>query len=133
MQREKLQMIDTQSDRLYDVLNTLLDVWRLDAGTQDLHLAQVLLSELLRQLVERWQKRVVDHRFQLYVAPDVPAVVCDAPRIEQAMHHLLNNAVAYSATGSSITISVETNDIEVRIGITDEGVGIAPEHLDRIF
>ncbi len=133
MQREMLQMIDTQSDRLYDVLNTLLDVWRLDAGTQNLHLAQVHLPELLRQLVERWQKRVVDHRFQLYVAPDVPAIVCDATRIEQALHHLLNNAVTYSAAGSSITIHVETNDVEVRVGITDEGVGIAPEHLDRIF
>lgn len=133
MQREMLQMIDTQSDRLYDVLNTLLDVWRLDAGTQNLHLAQVHLPEVLRQLVERWQKRVVDHRFQLYVAPDVPAIVCDAPRIEQAIHHLLNNAVAYSAAGSLITINVEKNDVEVRIGVTDEGVGIAPEHLDRIF
>ena len=133
MQREMLQMIDTQSDRLYDVLNTLLDVWRLDAGTQNLHLAQVQLPELLRQLVERWQKRVVDHRFQLYVSPDVPTIVCDAPRIEQALHHLLNNAVTYSASGSLITLRVETNDVEVRIGITDEGVGIAPEHLDRIF
>jgi DNA-binding response OmpR family regulator/signal transduction histidine kinase len=133
MQREMLQMIDTQSDRLYDVLNTLLDVWRLDAGTQNLHLAQVRLPELLRQLVERWQKRVVDRRFQLYIASDIHTLVCDAPRVEQAIHHLLNNAVTYSAVGSSITIHVETNDVEVRLGVTDEGIGIAPEHLDRIF
>ncbi|GAC1424078.1 MAG: hypothetical protein PVS3B3_22270 [Ktedonobacteraceae bacterium] len=133
MQREMLQMIDTQSDRLYDVLNTLLDVWRLDAGTQHLHLAQVHLPEVLRQLVERWQKRVSSHRFQLYGASDIPTVVCDAPRIEQAIHHLLDNAVTYSAAGSPITINIEANDVEVRIEITDEGVGIAPEHLDSIF
>ncbi len=133
MQREMLQMIDTQSDRLYDVLNTLLDVWRLDAGTQNLHFAQVHLPELLRQLVERWQKRVVDHRFQLVIAQGVPPIVCDAPRIEQALHHLLNNAVTYSAVGSLITTTVEINDLEVRIGIKDEGIGLASEHLDRIF
>ncbi len=133
MQREMLQMIDTQSDRLYDVLNTLLDVWRLDAGTQNLHLAQVQIPELLRQLLERWQKRVVDHRFSLHLAPETPSIVCDAPRVEQAINHLLNNAVTYSPTGTPITMSVETNDIELRIGIADEGVGIASEHLDRIF
>ncbi len=133
MQREMLQMIDTQSDRLYDVLNTLLDVWRLDAGAQNLRLAQVSIPELLEQLVERWQKRAPDHRLILNIAADVPVVVCDALRVEQALSHLLNNAVAYSSAGSPITIRVESNDIELRLGITDEGVGIAPEHLDRIF
>src|SRR6184192_2648359 len=49
VQREMLQMIDTQADRLYDVLNTLLDVWRLDSGVQALRLVQVHLPELLRQ------------------------------------------------------------------------------------
>ncbi len=133
MQREMLQMIDMQSDRLYEVLNTLLDVWRLDAGTQNLHLAQVHLPELLHQLMNRWQKRTPEHHFQLRVAPDVPVIICDAPRIEQAINHLLNNATTYSPANTQVTISVETNDIELRIGIADEGVGIASEHLDRIF
>ncbi len=132
MQREMLQMIDAQSDRLYDVLNTLLDVWRLDAGTQNLHLAQVQLPELLRQLIERWQKRVVTHRFSLVVS-EVPTIVCDAPRIEQAMNHILNNAVTYSSAGTTITVSVEANDVELRIGVADKGIGISSEHLDHIF
>ena len=133
MQREMLQMIDTQSDRLYDVLNTLLDVWRLDAGTQDLHLAQVQIPELLRQLIERWQKRVVEHHFYLHIVSELPAIICDAPRIEQAINHLLNNAVTYSPASAPITISAEANDVELRLSIADEGVGIASEHLDRIF
>jgi len=133
MQHEMLQMIDTQSDRLYDVLNTLLDVWRLDAGTQNLHLAQVHIPELLRQLVERWQKRTAERRFLLRIAQDVPPIVCDAPRIEQTLNHLLNNAVTYSQKGSAITLRVEVNEVEFRVSVTDEGVGIASEHLDHIF
>src|SRR5882724_11640385 len=62
MYREMLQMIDTQSDRLYDVLNTLLDVWRFDAGTQQLHLSQVYLPELLQQVIRRWQKLAPERR-----------------------------------------------------------------------
>ncbi len=65
MQREMLQMIDTQSDRLHDVLNTLLDVWRLDVGAQSLHLAQVRIPELLQQLLQRRQVQASDHYFIL--------------------------------------------------------------------
>ncbi len=133
MQREMLQMIDTQSDRLYEVLNTLLDVWRLDAGAQNLRLSQVHLPEFLNQLVEHWRKNAPQHHFILTMTPPIPLVTCDVMRIEQAFNHVLRNAVIYSATGTTIRIDVETNDIEVRISISDEGIGIASEHLDRIF
>jgi DNA-binding response OmpR family regulator/signal transduction histidine kinase len=133
MQREMLQMIDTQSDRLYDILNTLLDVWRLDAGTQPLRLTQVHIPELLDQLVRRWHQQIPDHRFILHNAPAVSPALCDVVRIEQTLQHLLHNAVTYSKAGTTITIQLEANEVELLIAINDEGVGIAPEHLDRIF
>ncbi len=133
MQREMLQMIDTQADHLHDVLNTLLDVWRLDAGVQHLKLVRVSISQLLTQLVERWRKNAPRHHFLLSIPQEDLVVVCDALRIEQAFDHLLNNAVTYSPNGGTIKISLESNEVEVRLSITDEGVGIASEHLDRIF
>lgn len=133
MQREMLQMIDTQADHLHDVLNTLLDVWRLDAGVQHLKLVQVSISQLVTQLVERWQKNAPRHHFLLSIPGEDLEVMCDALRVEQAFNHLLNNAVTYSPNGGTIKIVLESNDVEVRLSITDEGVGIAPENLDRIF
>lgn len=133
MQREMLQMIDSQSDRLYDVLNTLLDVWRFDAGTQPLRLAQIQLSELLLQTIKRWQNQAPDFQFILDLPPDLPSIVCDALRIEQVLNHLLNNAMAYSPTNKIIRLQLEANESEARISVADEGIGIAAEHLDRIF
>jgi DNA-binding response OmpR family regulator/signal transduction histidine kinase len=133
MQREMLQMIDAQSDRLYDVLNTLLDVWRFDAGTQPLRLAQIQLSELLLQTVKRWQNQAPDFQFILDLPPDLPPVVCDALRIEQVLSHLLNNAMTYSPTNKLIHLQLDAKEDEVRVSVVDEGIGIAPEHLDRIF
>ncbi|MFL5592387.1 MAG: ATP-binding protein [Ktedonobacteraceae bacterium] len=133
MLREMLQMIDTQADRLYDVLNTLLDVWRLDSGVQALRLVQVHLPELLHQLVERWQKNALRHSFVLNIPSSVPIVVCDAVRLEQALNFLLNNAVTYSPAGGTVTIELESNDVEIRLSIADQGAGIAPEYLERIF
>lgn len=131
--REMLQMIDTQADRLHDILNTLLDVWRMDAGVQNLRLSEVHVSKLLEQLVERWRKNAPRHQFVFNVPPEDSIVQCDALRVEQAFNHLFNNAVAYSSMGSAIKIQLETNDVEVCLSIADQGVGIAPEHLDRIF
>jgi DNA-binding response OmpR family regulator/signal transduction histidine kinase len=133
IQREMLQMIDTQSDRLHDILNTLLDVWRFDAGTQSLRLTQVHIAELFSHLVRRRQKQTAGYHFALLVPDDIPTVMCDVLRIEQTVNHLLDNAVAYSTSGKAITIRLETNEIELRVSITDEGIGIASEHLDRIF
>jgi DNA-binding response OmpR family regulator/signal transduction histidine kinase len=130
---EMLQMIDTQVDRLHDILNTLLDVWRLDAGVQNLRLSEVHISKSLEQLVARWRKNAPHHQFVCSIPAEDIVVQCDMLRIEQALNHLLNNAVTYSPTGRTIKIQLETNDLEVRLSIADQGVGIAPEHLDHIF
>ena len=131
--REMLQMIDAQADRLHDILNTLLDVWRMDAGVQNLRVSEVHFSQMLAQLVERWRQNAPGHQFVFSVPAEDIVVQCDALRIEQALNHLLNNAVACSSMGNTISIQMETNEVEVFLSIADQGVGIAPEHLDRIF
>jgi DNA-binding response OmpR family regulator/signal transduction histidine kinase len=133
MLREMLQMIDTQADRLHDVLNTLLDVWRIDAGVQQLRLSEVRVGELLTSLVERWRKNAPRHTFNLRLPSETVVTQCDALRLEQAVNQLLNNAVTYSPIGSTVTLRLETNDDELRLSVADQGIGIAPEHLERIF
>jgi DNA-binding response OmpR family regulator/signal transduction histidine kinase len=133
MQREMLQMIDTHADRLYEVLNTLLDMWRLDSGVQTLRLSPVSLAEIVSHLVERCQKDTTRHTFLLRVSTALPTVICDAVRVEQALHALLTNAITYSPNGGTITVQLESNDRELHVSVSDEGIGIAPEHLDHIF
>lgn len=133
MQREMLQMIDTQTDRLHEILNTLLDVWRLDAGAQNLRLSEVRLPELLRLLVERWRRNAPRHRILCEMAAEPPPLLCDPVRVEQTLQHLLHNAVAYSPDGGTIRVLLQVDEDEVRLSVSDQGKGIAPEHLDHIF
>jgi DNA-binding response OmpR family regulator/signal transduction histidine kinase len=133
MQREMLQMIDTQTDRLHEILNTLLEVWRLDAGSQHLRLSEVRLSELLRSLVERWRKNAPHHRFLCEITAELPPLYCDPARLEQALQHLLHNAVTYSPYGGTIRVTLQHDEDELRLSVSDEGKGIALEHIDHIF
>lgn len=133
MQREMLQMIDTQTDRLHEILNTLLDVWRLDAGAQTLRFSEVQLPALVHQLVERWRKNAPRHRILCTIDDALPTLLCDPARLEQALHQLFHNAVNYSPNGGTIRLSVESDEYEIRLSISDQGKGIAPEHLDRVF
>lgn len=133
MQHEMLSMIDTQADRLHDILNSLLDVWRLDAGAQNLRLSEVHIRSLIQAMIERWRKNAPRHTFVLSLMDDDPVVYCDVLRIEQSFNHLLNNAVTYSPMGGTVKVGLEANEAEVRLSVMDAGVGIAPEHLEHIF
>jgi len=84
-------------------------------------------------LLDRWRKNAPRHQFKLSAPTEDIIVRCDVLRIEQTLNHLLNNAVAYSSMGSVIKIQLETNEEEIYLSISDQGIGIAPEHLDRIF
>lgn len=133
MQREMLQMIDTQADRLHEILNTLLDVWRLDAGAHQLRFSEVQLSELLRSLVERWRQNAPRHRILYECVANPPPVLCDPSRLEQVFHQLLHNAVTFSPNGGTIRLRLEHDEGELRLSVSDQGRGIAPEHLEHIF
>lgn len=133
MQREMLQMIDTQADRLHEILNTLLDVWRLDAGAHQLRFSEVQISELLRPLVERWRKNAPRHRVLYECSPNPPPILCDPTRLEQVFHQLLHNAVNCSPNGGTIRLRLECDEDELRLSVSDQGRGIAPEHLEHIF
>jgi DNA-binding response OmpR family regulator/signal transduction histidine kinase len=133
MQREMLSMIDTQTDRLHEILNTLLDVWHLDTGAQNLRLSEIHLPALLYQLVERWSKNAPRHRILCECVGEIPPLLCDPTRLERSLHQLLHNAVTYSPNGGTIRLVLERGVHELRLSISDQGKGIAPEHLDRIF
>ncbi len=131
-QREMLQLVDEQVDRLHELVNGLLDIWRLDAGMLPMNLAPLRLSEVLASLIVHWQTQAPQHRIVLALPADLPALIVDRGRFEQVFGHLLDNALKYSP-GGTITIAAEVNAGVIDIRIVDQGRGIAPEHLERIF
>ena len=131
-QREMLQLIDEQVDRLHELVNGLLDIWRLDAGMLPMNPAPLRLPEVLESLVAHWQAHAAQHHFALQVSEQLPTLMADRGRVEQVFSHLFDNALKYS-TGGVITIAAQERAGAVEISIADQGRGIAGDHLERIF
>ncbi|HEY8743181.1 MAG TPA: GAF domain-containing protein [Chloroflexota bacterium] len=131
--QEFLTVIEEEADNLADLVGNLLDASRLEAGTLALELHPTRLLPLIRKAVHDARERAPDYQFALDLPGELPLVNADTRRLEQVFRNLLDNAVKYSPSGSTITISAEAAQAGVIVTVRDEGLGIADEHRERIF
>jgi len=133
-QVEFYQIIDQECDRLVRLINDLLNVSRIEAGRAlDLNLKPVDLGPLIARVVASQASYTTRHQLDMDVPPDLPTVVADEDKIDQVLTNLINNAIKYSPEGGPVTVSARNARGEVEITVADHGIGIPPEHLDKIF
>lgn len=132
-QQEFLQIIDEESDTLQDLIHDLLESSIIDAGLLRIELQPVRLPRLVEVVVEDIARRTEIHRFLLDFATDFPIVEADPQRIAQVLRNLVDNAVKYSPAGGLIVVRGEAKEDEVVVSVADQGVGIAPKDLNRLF
>jgi PAS domain S-box-containing protein len=128
----KLPAAVRQTDRLARLIDSLLDVSRIARGTLELQLEEFDLAEAVGDVVERFRDEAARAGSQLTV--DLQPVLgrWDRLRIEQIATNLLSNAIKYGA-GKPIEIAVEPAGDDARISVSDHGIGIDREKVDRIF
>ena len=134
----KVEKILVQARRLEVLVQGLLDVTRLAAGRLDLHLEEVDLGEVARDVCERLRDQAERSgsavTLQVHGGPGTVKGRWDAMRLDQVLTNLLSNAIKYGQ-GRPVAVDVEPSaagDV-VRVRVRDHGIGIAPEHQARIF
>jgi PAS domain S-box-containing protein len=128
-----LEVCRRQVKRLSELVDGLLDVSHLSAGRLHIEREAVDLSELVREVAARFQAEAERSGSPLRLEADGPVVgQWDRLRLEQVVSHLLSNALKYGA-GHPVAIRVEEAGAEARLVVRDEGIGIEPEVLPRIF
>jgi len=132
-QREFLQIIDEECDVLQDLIHDLLESSIIDAGLLRLEPQPVMLPRLAKSLTNDISNHSPKHRFLVDFPGRFPIVDADPQRIAQVLRNLLDNAVKYSPQGGLVVVRGEVREDEVVISVADQGVGIAPEHLNRLF
>ncbi|QIX19640.1 response regulator [Agrobacterium pusense] len=130
------QTIQSSGNDLLNLINDILDLSKIEAGHVDIRPEPVSVERLsnnLRQVFEPIAKNK-SLGFEIDIAPECPAVIeTDLQRIEQILKNLLSNAFKFTEKGE-VTLSMSrTGDGQVAFGVTDTGIGIAPEQQKRIF
>lgn len=126
-----LEIIDQQSDKLSRLVAQLLDVSRIEAGQLRLERRITDLAALVESAAALAHTRYNRQRIVVRTMP-VTAVV-DPLRLEQVLVNLLDNACKFNADGLPIEVELRAADGMVTVAVRDYGIGIAPEHRERIF
>lgn len=128
-------VIDRQSRHTARLLDDLLDVSRITQGRIELRCRPLELVRAVRLAAASVQPRIEErgHRFSLELPSDPVWVDGDPARVEQILTNLLTNAVKYTPHGGVIRMSLETTGETAVLRVRDNGIGISPDLLPRIF
>ncbi|MFY0527772.1 ATP-binding protein [Archangium gephyra] len=130
---QRLEKAQRQLHKLARMMDELLDVSRLAEGRLRLELSDVDLVQLVREVLERFQEEAQRTRSRLELKAQGPVVGrWDRTKLEQVVTNLVSNALKYGA-GAPVEVQVQSSGAMALLEVTDHGIGIAPEDLERIF
>ncbi|HLZ09729.1 MAG TPA: ATP-binding protein [Chloroflexota bacterium] len=130
--RRALPGIEGAARRIRRLVNDLLIVSEIGAQRFEIVRAPADLAVVLREVVEQQQLQSAAHRLQLSMPPSIPGN-WDIRRITEVFTNLVSNAVKFSLDGGDIQIEAEESADLVTVRIIDEGIGIAPHEIPRLF
>jgi two-component system phosphate regulon sensor histidine kinase PhoR len=132
--RRFLSVIRRNAERMHGLINDILELSAIEAGTVAVETKDVRLASLVGECFTALAARAGERRVRLRneVPPDV-LVRADARRLEQMLTNLVDNAVKFNREGGEVVVTYERGAGRDRVTVSDTGEGIAPEHLPRIF
>lgn len=132
--REALSDCLEESERVLSMLTTLMDISEAETGTMKLNVSPVDLVKLAGEVRDLYEDTAEAAGIEFHV--DVPAglvVQADRDRLRQALANLVDNAIKYTPGGGRVDLGASADHQTVEIRVSDTGIGIAQQHLPRIF
>lgn len=132
--RSYVSIIKNNVERLERIVRDLLILSELETRRELQEKEEVNLAEIAQRVINQFEEAAKKKNLFLHleVSPVLPIISGDTFRLEQMFINLIDNAIKYTDKGG-ITVKLEEREKEVLIKVEDTGIGIAPEHLDRIF
>ena len=135
--REFYSIIRKESERLTHLIDNVLDFSRMDTGVKEYNFEKADLVEVVRSTLEAYKFHIRDLGFEFEIESEMPTDLMmfkiDKDAISQALLNLLSNAVKYSEERKYILVGIHKNSTSALISVTDHGMGIPKEELNKIF
>ena len=130
-----LGYIASESERLTEIVDQLLNVARLDAGDLQVELGRIDVGSVVSELVETVEESGVmnGHRFEIDLPEEPLAAEADPDKVRQIFNILVENALRYSPGGGTVTVGARRSDDRVEVRVADQGIGIPAAERERIF
>ena len=127
------QIIDSQSDRMRELISDLLDVARIDSGTLSISPEPTDLAILAEEARRVFLSGEFRNVLSIDLPQGLPWIMADRLRIVQVVNNLLNNAARHSGESSIIHVTAVREGLNVAVSVADEGMGVSAEHLPHLF
>ncbi|HEY8761578.1 MAG TPA: HAMP domain-containing sensor histidine kinase [Candidatus Dormibacteraeota bacterium] len=132
--RKALPVLTAKADEMNALVEQMIEAARLEEGKIELSPRHADLREVARAALEMSEPFADSAHALVFESPDIEIpVLVDVDRIATVIGNLLTNAIKYSPGGGPVTLSVSTDDHVARISVTDTGVGIPADRIDRLF
>jgi signal transduction histidine kinase/CheY-like chemotaxis protein len=130
-----LTIAHANTERLLVLINDILDFSRLESSSLPMTLELQRLEPIVAQIIQNLRTQLEERQIQLetVLSPELPDVLIDGVRIAQVLTNLLSNAIKFSPAGGRIAVTAEVWSGLVRVGVRDEGEGIAATDLPKLF
>jgi len=130
-----LQILQNECKRETELINDLLDLQRLEAGTRLIDLDVIELQLWLPQVVKPFQDRAQNRQqiLQIHLSPELPSLLSDASSLERILAELLNNACKYTPPGETISVTADIKSGILQLNVRNWGAEIPANELSRIF
>ncbi len=134
-QREYTGYVLQSSAALLAIINDILDIATIDAGAMELELGDVDIRATIEAAAQGVRDRLTESSIRLTIVADndIGSFEADAKRVRQVLFNLLSNAIGFSSSGQTVTLMASRRDESVVFKVVDQGRGIAPEALDKVF
>jgi PAS domain S-box-containing protein len=129
--RTFLSYIASESERLTEIVDQLLNVARLDTGDLQVELGRIDVASVVSEVVETVEGD--EHRFEIDLPEEPLAAEADPDKVRQVFNILVENALRYSPQGGKVTVGARRNADRVEVRVVDEGMGIPAAERDWIF
>jgi signal transduction histidine kinase len=132
---EMLKVVERNADRLSNLTDDLLDQQHLESGRLKINPEKLKLQNIIKEVVEEVQPFIIEKNqvLNIQVPDDLAPVRADKNRMTQVLLNLLNNASKFSPPSGSISLQVREISEMVEVQVSDSGIGIAKEDIDKLF
>ncbi len=132
--KRAVHVILEETDRLNYLVNDLLMLAKLDAGTIQLALREFPLNPILKNILEKFSYQITDKDLEVEIHLENSNIILgDGERIIQVFNNLIDNAIKFSRPGGKISISDRQDDHYAVIEVADEGIGISADESKKVF